>query len=325
MKSHRTEFAPVDLLRIVGGPIAIAGIGAILLHAAAWTRLLPSPRPTSDTDRTILVHQVDAARLGSTADVVLIGDSSCLMDVSAVHLGEALGRSVLNLGTLSYLDSAAYGRILGEFTRRHAPRAVVLLMHPEALRRLESEAHQLTILNSYLANRDDSRPGSLQGAFNKYAGIDIATGRLTARLIPTPLRGAYGAYYGFSDDLEKFMTRHGGSALDPGSEKISGRAEFRLSPTLERSSREFRQAVPSSTKLLVGMTPVAAGVAPREFSTQRDDLLRQWAQWLKADGSLLELPAVLSDEQFARATHLKPTAVTNYTDRLAEVLRPHLP
>ncbi len=320
MKSHTTDFAVRDLARIVAAPMAMAAGLAIVLHLGARAGVLPAPRPTVDTDRTILVHQADAARHEPSADVVLIGDSSCLMDVSAAHLGTRLGQSALNLGTLSYLDPTAYGRLLAEFTRRHSPKEIVLLMHPEALRRLESEPHHLLALNHYLDGVDDFRPNSPSGAFNAWSGADLVQGRLFARWIPTPLRGAYGAYYGFSRNLENFMTRQRGSAVDPGNEKISGPTEYRLASTLERHSRAFRAAVPAGTQLRVGLTPVPAGIAPPDFERQRNALLVEWSRWLEPAVLLTNVPATLPNDAFARTTHLRPSAATNYTERLAAAL-----
>ncbi len=320
MKSHSTEFDLRDLARTVAAPVATAATLVLLLHLAARAGALPSPRPTLDTDRTILVHQVDAARREPAADVVLIGDSSCLMDVSAAHLGARLQQSALNLGTLSYLDPAAYGRLLSEFTRRHAPKEIVLLMHPEALRRSESEAHHRLVLDHYLDGIDDSRPGSAQDAFNTWAGVTLVQGRLLARWLPTPLRGVYGAYYGFSRDLEVFMTRQRGSAVDPGHEKIAGPAEYRLASTLERHSQALRAAVPPTCRLRVGLTPIPAGIAPPDFERQRNTLLEEWSRWLGPVTLLTNLPATLPNDAFARTTHLRPSAVTNYTEVLAAAL-----
>lgn len=320
MKSHSTEFALRDLARTIAAPVAVAAALVILLHLAARAGALPSPRPTLDTDRTIVLHQVDAARREPLTDVVLIGDSSCLMDVSAAHLGAQLGRSALNLGTLSYLDPAAYGRLLAEFTRRHTPKEILLLMHPAALRRLESETHHRLVLDRYLDGIDDSRPGSAQGGFNTWAGVDIVQGRLLARSLPTPLRGVYGAYYGFSWNLEDYMTRQRGSAVDPGHEKVSGPTEYRLASTLERHSQAFRAAVPAGSRLWIGLTPVPAGIAPPDFERQRNALLEEWSRWLGPVSLLTNLPATLPNDAFARTTHLRPSAVTNYTERLAAAL-----
>src|SRR5690349_7990585 len=252
MKSHQTTFTRHDLLSIVGAPLFVAVLCAGLMHAGARWGALPRPRPAIDADRAILLHQVDAAR-GRSADVVLIGDSSCLMNVSASQLSNRLKRSVLNLGTLSYLDLTAYAQLMQEHQKYHKPAVVVLLMHPEGLRRLGSEAYHLAVLNTYLAGRDHSSTATPAAAFNAWAGVDIATGRLL-RWVPTPLRGDYGRYYGFTTDLEQYMSRHSGSALDPGREEFKGNAEYRLAPTLEKASHAFRFIVPRSTRLLVGIT-----------------------------------------------------------------------
>src|ERR1041385_2187046 len=81
------------------------------------------------------------------------------MDVSAKQLSARLGRPVLNLGTLSYLDPAAYAQLLREYaaTNPGRLRAVVLLMRPEALRRGRSEPYHLSVLTNFLAGRDQCR------------------------------------------------------------------------------------------------------------------------------------------------------------------------
>src|SRR6185436_14472323 len=141
MKSHRVEFTLRDLAALAGAPLAIVAVFSAVLHAGVALSLLPAPRPTFNTDQTVVVHQVEASRQRTDAEIVMVGDSSCLMDVDARQLGTALGRRVLNLGTISHLDLAAHALLLGEFTRANPgrPRCVVLLMHPEALRRVESE------------------------------------------------------------------------------------------------------------------------------------------------------------------------------------------
>jgi hypothetical protein len=323
MRSHQTEFSVGDLLRIVGGPLLFAAICAGVLHAGARVGTLPAPRPAFDADRAILFHQADAARR-QAADVVLIGDSSCLMDASASQLSGMLNLSVLNLGTLSYLDLSAYAVLLREHQKLHRPKLVVLLMHPEALRRLGSEAYQLAVLTNYLAGRDHSSTASAASAFNAWAGVDIATGRLL-RWIPAPLRGDYGTFYGFTTVRERYMTRHSGSAIDPGQEVFKGNPEYRLAPTLEKASRAFRTVLLPQTRLLVGITPVPAGFARAGFPDERNRLLGDWAGWLGTTNALRELPATLPDEQFARVTHLKPEAVAAYTTSLGETIRRHLP
>src|SRR5687767_15988289 len=122
------------------------------MHLAALFHVLPRPRPTLDVDRTILVHQVEASRSRQDMDVLLIGDSSCLIDVWAPQLTREIGRPVLNLGTLSYLDLNAYGTLLRLFTAANpnSPKAVVLLMHPEALRRPTAEPYHTKLFEALI-------------------------------------------------------------------------------------------------------------------------------------------------------------------------------
>src|SRR6266496_1442473 len=156
MKSHTGEFTINDLVQVVGGPLAVLAIFAALMHGGVASKLLPAPRPTLDTERTILLHQAEASRAPHDAGILLVGDSSCLMDVSARHLGERLGRPVLNLGTFSFLDLNAHALLLREYARANPGRlhAVVLLMHPEGLRRVGSEGYYLRVLTNFW-NGDD--------------------------------------------------------------------------------------------------------------------------------------------------------------------------
>jgi hypothetical protein len=324
MKSHVYEFEPRDIARIISGPIVILALFAVAMHVGAHTRLLPAPRPVLDTDRTILIHQAEASRSKSDAEILLLGDSSCLMNVSARQLGEQLGQPVLNLGTFSFLDLNAHATLLREFVRANPgrPRAVVLLMHPEALRRVGPEEFYANVLTSFLAGTD-SRPATAKGQVSWLLGADILKGRLLSRALPLPLGGAYGHIYGFNRNLEATLTTQRGSIVDPESKSFSGLAEYRLGPTLERASKAFRAAVPPDARLLVGITPAPESLAGPRYPAQQTEMLRQWSQWLKADAALEQLPATLPDGSFFRTTHLKESAVADYTDRLAAALKQH--
>ena len=326
VKSHTCEFEWKDLLLLAAGPLAPVALFALLMHGGAHLHLLPPPRPTLDTDRTIIIHQAQTSRAASTAEILLLGDSSCLMDVSAKELSARLGRPVLNLGTLSYLDPGAHARLLREFAAANPGRlrTVVLLMHPEALRRAGSEPYQLNVLTNYLAARDHFRTETTAGQISCLLGVDTFAGRVLSRVRPSPLGGAYGRQYGFTADLESYMTANLGSAFEPDSVPLSGSAEYRLSPAMKTAANEFRAALPSGAKLLVGLTPAPEKFAGAAFPTQQRELIQQWGDWLGADALLDGLPAALPDEQFARATHLKPSAVAAYTENLAQAIQSRL-
>lgn len=326
MKSHTCEFEWKDLLRFVGVPLIPVALFALIMHGGARLHLLPAPRPALDTDRTIIIHQAQTSRTQSDAEVLLLGDSSCLMDVSARDLSARLGRPALNLGTVSYLDPAAYALLLRQSVTANPGRlrAVILLMHPEALRRTGSEPYHLNVLTNFLAVRDHFRNETLAGQISCVAGVDIFSGRVLSRVRPAPLSGAFGRRYGFTADLERFMAANQGSAFEPDSVPLTGSAEYRLSPSLKNSAKEFKAAMPHDARLLVGLTPVPENFAGPDFAAQQRALHRQWGEWLGADALLDELPATLPDERFARTTHLKPSAVAAYTEDLARAIQSRL-
>ena len=79
MKSHTYEFKSRDLATLLVWPLVPVALFALLMHGGSGLRLLPSPRPTLDTDRTIVIHQAEASRAPRETEILLLGDSSCLM------------------------------------------------------------------------------------------------------------------------------------------------------------------------------------------------------------------------------------------------------
>jgi hypothetical protein len=104
--SHTYEFDFKWLAGHLGLPLLFIAIIAGLLHVCA--PFLPAPRATWDMDRTIMATKADLALKDESADIVLIGDSSCLMNIDASQLGELTGKKVINLGTVSFLDMKVF-------------------------------------------------------------------------------------------------------------------------------------------------------------------------------------------------------------------------
>jgi hypothetical protein len=277
-----------------------------------------------DTDRTILLHQAEASQRPDDSNLLLIGDSSCLMDVVAAELGRDLpGCRARNLGSLSYLDLEAFGTILRHYLVAHPGqvRAVVLLMHAEALRRPGGTEYHQQVLDSFYRATDFCGPSLPR--ISCALGVEILRGRLLSRAVPQPLSGAFGRTYGFTHDLWEYLATHRGSAIDPNNfdpTQISGSIEFRLARSLEPASRQFRALIPENMKLIVGITPLPQSAAPPGFAKRHQDFLRTWSQWLEADAALAELPAVWPDARFASAAHLNEEGARVYTQQLAESL-----
>ena len=320
MDSHRYDFSPNDLARLLAPTLAIVALAGGILHAATRLNWLPRPRPTLDVDRTIVIHKIEASGSRQDAEVLLMGDSSCLMDLSAVKLTREIGRPVLNLGALSYLDLKAHATLLQRFVAANPDqlKAVVLLLHPEALRRPAAEQYHTAVFDHFVAGKDHVTKRNLA----HWLGLEFFRGRLLCRVLPTPLAGAYGRRYGFSADLQSYLAGQRGSAIDPDPKAFQGNPEYRLAPPLEIQSRAFKTAVPRSVKLFVAITPVPAGFAPPNYAQQHRQMLEQWSQWLGADAALVGLPPTLPDNLFARTTHLNEAGAAEFTTLLARSLTP---
>jgi len=330
MLSHRYEFTVPDAARAVALPLIPVAVFALAMHLGAALRLLPAPRPAYDVDRTVLLHQTCASRAKHQADLLLLGDSACLMDVNAARLGELLGRRALNLSTLSYLSLPGHGRLLREYVAANPGqlRTVVLLLHPGTLRLQAQPADYDELLANYIAGRDSFQTATGQGQLNRWLGLEVFRGRLLSRFLPFPLPGQYGLAYGFTTDLWHRLDERQGGVTDPHHLDLSsarGSAEFRLARQFERQSRQFHNGVPHGVKLVVGLTPVPESFAQQNHAQTCQQMLEQLAGWLGADAMLTNLPATLPDELFASVTHLNARGADRFTDLLAKsaALPPH--
>jgi hypothetical protein len=323
MQSHCYEFGLREPIRVLAVPVAVVAGFAAAMHASARFGWLPAPWPALDVDRTVLVHQAHAARTRQDATVLLLGDSSCLMDVCARTLSRAFGQPTLNLGTLSYVDLDTQALLLRSYLHANPGQVhtVVLLLHPETMRLAPVDSWQSRALRAMLEDRD-YWPGD--SAFDRLAcvlGLDRFHNRLLARWLPRPLPGAWGRRYGFTTQLHRYLTAHRGSAVDPETKPASGRPEYRLAPELRPAAGQFRQAMPGQTRLLAGITPLPEDFAGVGYPQRYQSMLADWGAWLQADAVLTNLPATLPDHWFAQKTHLNQAGQRAYTHMLAAALR----
>jgi hypothetical protein len=277
-------------------------------------------------DHTILIHQAATTQTPHDARVVLIGDSSCLMDVDALRLSQELNQRVLNLGTLSYLGLEDYARMLRRYSAVNPGqvRAVVLLLHPEFLRRNGPEAHHRQLLDEFYAGADHCDTHGFRGRSSCWLGLEIFRGRLLSRAIPTPLPDAFGKY-GFTADLSRYLDEHNGSAVDPRTFDWAprhGNAEYRLSLRLQNESATFKAALPTGVKLVVGITPAPESFILPGYPDRYAQMLRGWNEWMKAD--MAQLPPTMPDRLFASTTHLSESGRRAFTRILAHSIEPYL-
>ena len=327
MKSHVYHATLTDAGRLLGGMLVPVILFALLLRLGSAGGILPAPWPAWDVDHTILTHQIEASRSPSDADVLFIGDSSCLMDFSGKGLETMLaGRHrIINLGSLSYLGLNGYAAMLSRYATVNPGRlrTVVVLLHPEMLRGITPVAQYLLFVSDSYAGADQSQAETGEDQLRGLLGLGIFQGRFLSR-VPLPLPGPYGFYYGFTRDLYHFMDQEKGSAIDPHQfvrHPGQGNAEYRLAPSWQSGCQAFKAAVPSGVKLVVGITPVPQSFAPPDYAPHWSRILAQWGQWMQADMLLTELPPTLPDAWFASTTHLNGTGASHYTTILARCLK----
>ncbi|MGE4182259.1 MAG: hypothetical protein AB7J34_20730 [Limisphaerales bacterium] len=354
--SHSVEFQPRELLRRLAAPAFGVLILAAFVHAASLGGLLPAPAP-SNLDQAVLDAKADLASRSAPASLILLGDSSCMMDVDAPALAQLVRQPVVNLGTLSYLDLAAHGLLLNQAVLHASdpPREVVLLLHPASLLRGSSEP----ALEHYLRRRLDRHshfhphshsantrsrippaqvqapqstaslrsspalPSFLSSVTERWLGGGIVREQFVQPVFPSLLRGEFAAAYGTTWRIHRLLMQQSGTLadptrFDPGSQ--AGRYEFHLNPRLEKASRELRSRIPAGCRFSVGLTPLPESLALERHADRITATLEQLAGWLQPDRVLAGLPSVLPDAFFATATHLNADGSAEFTRLLGTEL-----
>ncbi len=330
LRSHRCEFTVTRLLRTLAGPAGATALLALALHVARAFHLLPQTGP-GNLDEALLREKVRlAADPSAAAPVLILGDSSALMNVSARLLAEDLGRPVLNLATLSHVDLAAQAELLRRHLTTHPapPTDLVLLLHPEALWRAPGAQplgrHLRTLLDRNAPGAPAPAPSFLvPSSFSDVLGGRLLREHLMQAILPTALRGAFARVHGTTWEIARELRRQNGSLHDPstflpGSEAV--RTEYRLDPGQCRASEAFQAELPASTRLWLGLTPSPESVADARSTARRTSLLEEWARCLRPHQLLTQLPPAQPDADFASLTHLRPGAVPAFTRRLARAL-----
>ncbi len=322
-KSHIYELSRMRMLVLTAGPTLAASVLALGLRLAGEWTILPRPWPLENTDCTIVAHQGHAADSGPAAEVILAGDSSCLMDVDAHLLAKVLDADgVLNLGTLSYLHVEGARLLLERYCRRHSPpRTVVLLWHPQTLRQAGAERYFVGILYSYWKGEEICPPGR-RGRRACLLGLVGMRERVLSRITAFAMSGEYFWRYGFTRDLWREMERRGGGMsacgrYDSVRDRSLLRPEFRLDGGFTGRAAGLREVLPAGTRLLVGLTPLPHSLVPAGYAAERDRLLQGCGEAFAADGLLAGLPAVMPDDLFAGPRHLNERGGRTFTRLLA--------
>lgn len=323
--SHTCTFSARDLAVRFAGPLTGVLVLALTTHLAAFWNRLPSPVP-ADLDRTLLAAKAHLAQSSAPVDLLLLGDSSCMMNVDTPALNRLSGRTALNLGTFSHLDLSSHAALLRDCLRHRPapPGDIVLLVHPISLWRGQSDPDPDRFLRAQLRRDAQASQSTPRNPIEMVlAGVPIRE-RLIQPWLPVVLRGDFATAYGTTWHIQRTLRLQAGSLADPtrfDPEAMRGRHEFRLGKGLETQSREFAALIPEGSRLWIGLTPVPESLTEPGQPEQIRALLSTWSAWLPQARVLRHLPAVLPDSRFATATHLNLVGIREYTQLLATELR----
>lgn len=312
-----------NILRTAGYLLVALLAGSALLHGLYRCGVL-SPWPLLDMDRTILWQKIELADRGEPADLLLFGDSSCLMDVDARALGAAQGGvRVLNFGTVSHLSLASQMALLDRYLQ-HAtttPRRVVLLLHPDALRREEAVPAVESVFAAMQAGQVWREGRGLRARLDHVLGVDLLRQTLQARVLPVPILKGQGQRYGFTAQVREALRARDGSLTATGRYQWAagqGRAVYRVAKSVQRDSAAWAARVPGEVQLAIGLSPLPESFAPTGYPEVARELPRAWADSFGRPVTVLELPPVLPDAQMADRLHANAEGQRAFTACLAE-------
>jgi hypothetical protein len=301
---------------------------AFSIHALARLGCLRSSLPSTNVDEIVLYHQSYASRSAQNADLLFIGDSSCLMDVSVPTIQRSIRRPVtaLNLGALSYLPLWFFATLAKEsisITNDSRTKTVILLVSPEMLS-ADLDPQKAAYAAELLRPKQTCDKNDPNWRITCPLGLQIFRNSIFNRFIPSVLSGEYGKAYGMNWYLWNFMSAEGGGLIDPHS---SGRpsldkSNWTLSRRIRIEAAEFREIFPPECRLLVGLSPVPAEMTGTNYISIHRALLIDFAS-LVAGTPLLELPATFPSSDFASLSHLNQIGRKRYSVLLAASLDAH--
>jgi hypothetical protein len=329
MKGHEYRFAIREACGALLPTLAVLICIAAGLKLMVITGLMPAVASVNNAGTTILAHQASAARSHYPGEVVLLGDSTCLVGVDAASLSRELPGQppALNLSLFIWLALKDYGEVLADFASANPGqvRTVVLLLTPEKLGADIRPTEEELWHNVRREVQGLSTPIVPSATLRDRLGFGGLRENLLSHVLATPLRGKGPgvAFYGFCSGVDAYMTAHDGSYLEFGSlarpRKIPQR-KWAFVADLEVESRAFRSRVPPGAKFFAGLTPIAESYCSPDERVQRLDMLHRWNRWIQADALLTNLPPSLPDVLFAGQGHLNEAGQKRFTSALARQL-----
>lgn len=313
-------------------------LGAAMLLAAVSQDVSRKRLQLNDTSSIAVFEQMQRARSIGSVDLLLVGDSSCLMGIDVKRLRERLGKSVASLCSIGYLGPAGYALLLRSFAESGSRyKELLLAMHPDSLIRDPSWDYWVEFVRS---------GGPKEGSgWREYiaTGLHFAERTFLWPLVRFPMQGRFGLYYG-SVERMRADVRASGTMIEPSALEYSTIDQFlshSSGPEQGRSQAycdRFHQDWPN-TRYFDALqefrkTVDALGTHVHFLLTARpsnctDDVIETRAAAARSrikrilegpPDALASVPDTLPSTYFASVTHLNRYGRQLYTDQLVAPL-----
>ena len=298
----------------------------VVLAAAAWSTVLvlglraAVPLPAT-TDGAVVAAQLHRAGTLTSADLVVLGDSSAVTGVDVTALGRALGSEhAESLALIGFAGPASYAAVLDRLVERGvSPAAAVVLLHRESLS-LDEGTFAVTPFEHAVAGATPRRfPSVVRDTKTRLASAVRET-------VALPMPGAWGVMYGTPAALREHLETHHGTMIDPTRASPSGGGVYRypLADAVARRLPALRTSLARARLhcAVFGLTPVPAGRATHDLVERRATEQRIAALLGLPATAILALPPALPETLFATSAHLNGDGREVFTQIVArEVAR----
>ncbi|MBF0340669.1 MAG: hypothetical protein HQL95_06845 [Magnetococcales bacterium] len=280
----------------------------------------------------IMLEQAKRTSSTGNTDLLLIGDSSCLMGIDPKQLSRQLdGIRVDSLCSIAWIGPVGYATMLRHYLEKHeAPTDLVIVLHLAQFNRKIEWDRQ----TEYIAHAFDKayRLSKVTEALDylEHALFDLVNF--------TSLKGRYKIYYGSAEQL-RVAVQYDGSLIDPNTGleptlALHARQVNNTKTPCYLSSHALNQPFIDALKelaqaiALVGITKSHLLLSPIPDNaycgnTNHDHEIA--AQTIAAHldlspGQVLTTPVVLPNDLFSRSTHLNRWGKEQFTTLLANRL-----
>lgn len=247
--------------------------------------------------------------------IVLVGDSSCCMDLIPAEVQARTSVPVVNLGTLLYMTPAGFADLGAEAVERDPPpRALVLAVLPRAFEVTEENATEWGQLGRYLVAYHRRSPLFAPGPSDTWHWFYY---KHRFNLFPANMGGTFSSFAASLSESDGFF---------PEPHQYTGvevRRDLFQPTAFARNAVHHLVQVGASRGLptILWLTPTPADAVTGEYLTAVDQFIAD----LRQSEPSLRIPQsqtpVLKPEQFGTATHLTPGAAKEHSQQCGDSIR----